>query len=726
MFKSIYNIYLKNLLVLIILIFISISQAAPSILGGRGLFKVEDAQTEDMGVLSISTYLLGYRAVSPSYYGDLILPNITYTPAKFLELFFWTGRIVQSDFEFPEIWKSSFKSTLHDRMIGGKLSFPLLLVFKIGGKIAYAWPRRMTGFSAIEPKEGMNWTGLVSFKFSDLYGALPNLMINYGENPNLRNYGTGIEIAGSGGSIFVEATTNKDKTGGIFDHFLDNLTITPGFKLNTGQYSYFSGGVALDVKKNSNIPDYTAIIGLTLGGAFLKPLQPKFGIITGTITDVNTGSSLLATITFPDRPKLKPIQSNPQTGVFKAEKVPAGVVVVEVNCNDYQKLVMPIAVEANKINAYDFKLKPLASYGVIAGNIYDASTKKPLEADITFSNTSLPELKSDSLTGSFKIEKVSVGVITVEAKKDGYFSKAATIAVEEGKVTQVDLPLVSSVFKGIFTGKISDKTSGIGLKGTITFPGAMIMPITSDSVTGTFQSEIPIGSYPVTVTAEGFLPFTGIITIEKDKTTESNFELNPTELKTIITGKISDKKTGNGLNAIINFPEVGIAPIKTDSTTGIYRVEIPVGSFLTEVKSEGYITQTAMVVLAKDTALEKNFELVKAGMVITLKGIYFESGKATLKPESYSVLQDAAKILSDNPKIKVEIQGHTDNIGPVAYNQLLSEKRAYAVMDYLVKSLGIAPGRLIAKGYGETKPIASNDTEQERSLNRRVDFVIIE
>ena len=726
MFKVKTQITREILFFVLISFSISFVHASPSILGGRGLFKVEDAYSEDLGVVSISTYLLGHKDPSGIYYGDLIIPNITYTPANFLEVFFWTGRIIKSDFAFPEVWKSSFQSTSHDKMIGGKLSYPYLPVFKIGGKFTYAWPRQFTGGSIIELNKGFSWTGLASFKFSEFYGALPNLLINYGENPNLRNYGAGLEITGGGGSIFVEAISSHSKTGGIFENILDNLTVTPGFKLNTGQYSYFSGGVIIDVKSNPDIPDYTAIIGLTIGGAVLKPPTAKLGIITGTVTDVQTGVSLAATLTFPDNPKLKSIQSNSQTGLFKVEKVPAGVVVVEVNCDGYQKQVFPLGIEANKINAFDFKLKPLVNYGVIAGNTYDASSKKPLEVDITFSDNSIPELKSDSITGSFKVEKVITGVVTVTAKKEGYFPKSATITVEENKVAQVDLPMVSSISQGIFTGKVSDKTTGKPIKGIITLVGTAISPLVSDSITGIFQSEILAGTYSVNVTADGFLSTAGIITVEKNGITQSNFELIPSELKTIVAGKVSDKKTGDGLKAVISFPEVGIESIITDSTTGTYRAEIPVGSYLVEAKSEGYITQTTMVVLEQDKALEKNFELVKKGMVITLKGIYFESGKATLKPESYAILQDASKILSDNPKIKVEIQGHTDNIGSVELNQILSEKRASAVMEYLVKTLGVAPERLIAKGYGETKPIASNDTQEGRALNRRVDFVIIE
>ncbi len=105
--------------------------------------------------------------------------------------------------------------------------------------------------------------------------------------------------------------------------------------------------------------------------------------------------------------------------------------------------------------------------------------------------------------------------------------------------------------------------------------------------------------------------------------------------------------------------------------------------------------------------------------------IYFAFGKATIKPVSYSLLDEVAATLKDHPEVKhVVIEGNTDNVGGMAYNQKLSEARANAVRDYLVQKGGIAPARLEAKGFGSTRPVASNKTAKGREENRRVDFVI--
>ena len=105
----------------------------------------------------------------------------------------------------------------------------------------------------------------------------------------------------------------------------------------------------------------------------------------------------------------------------------------------------------------------------------------------------------------------------------------------------------------------------------------------------------------------------------------------------------------------------------------------------------------------------------------TLGNVLFDFGKADIKPGSYGYLDEIAAILGQNPSLKVEVQGHTDNVGTAAFNQKLSIKRAQAVVDYLV-SKGVAPDRLSISGFGFSRPVASNDTDEGRAKNRRTGF----
>jgi outer membrane protein OmpA-like peptidoglycan-associated protein len=107
------------------------------------------------------------------------------------------------------------------------------------------------------------------------------------------------------------------------------------------------------------------------------------------------------------------------------------------------------------------------------------------------------------------------------------------------------------------------------------------------------------------------------------------------------------------------------------------------------------------------------------------EGVFFEFGKANIKADFYPLLDEGAEILKKNPTMKVEIQGHTDNVGSEAFNQRLSENRANAVKEYLI-SKGISADRLKAMGYGQSNPIAPNDTEEGRAMNRRVGMKVLE
>ena len=112
------------------------------------------------------------------------------------------------------------------------------------------------------------------------------------------------------------------------------------------------------------------------------------------------------------------------------------------------------------------------------------------------------------------------------------------------------------------------------------------------------------------------------------------------------------------------------------------------------------------------------------GSTIVLHNIYFEFDKNTLLQQSYKELLNLIELLREYPKMKIEIQGHTDNQGSASYNQRLSEQRAKAVVDYLI-SHGIEAKRLGYKGYGKENPIADNSTEEGRATNRRVAFKIL-
>lgn len=117
-------------------------------------------------------------------------------------------------------------------------------------------------------------------------------------------------------------------------------------------------------------------------------------------------------------------------------------------------------------------------------------------------------------------------------------------------------------------------------------------------------------------------------------------------------------------------------------------------------------------------------EMSEQQVSIRINNIFFDFNESILKPESFLELDRLYNVLNSNPDIKVEISGHTDNVGSDEYNNKLSQSRSEAVKDYLVKK-GINTGRIISKGYGKSNPVTTNDTEESRQLNRRVEFKIL-
>jgi OOP family OmpA-OmpF porin len=118
-------------------------------------------------------------------------------------------------------------------------------------------------------------------------------------------------------------------------------------------------------------------------------------------------------------------------------------------------------------------------------------------------------------------------------------------------------------------------------------------------------------------------------------------------------------------------------------------------------------------------------EFLDTGMIRT-SNVRFASGKADLKSESHAVLDEIGGILVQWPSLEIEIGGHTDSQGSESFNQKLSEDRANSVRDYLLKKYpGIDAGNLTVKGYGESMPVASNDTDDGRAKNRRVEFTVL-
>ncbi|PSL50159.1 WD40 repeat protein [Chitinophaga niastensis] len=215
-----------------------------------------------------------------------------------------------------------------------------------------------------------------------------------------------------------------------------------------------------------------------------------------------------------------------------------------------------------------------------------------------------------------------------------------------------------------------------------------------------------------------------------------SFELYPEArpLQTLyVKGYVYDTLTHERLTASIDVIDLqggyNIATVKTNAT-GDYLAPLPVGKdYAFHVNKKGYLFYSDNFSL-KDhnpgVPYEKNIPLqpLAANASIVLHNIFFDTKQYSLKPLSVIELNKLVTLLQDNPSVKIEIAGYTDNVGSDKDNQLLSENRAKAVVIYLTEK-GIAANRLASRGYGKTNPVATNDTEEGRAENRRTVFRII-
>jgi len=203
----------------------------------------------------------------------------------------------------------------------------------------------------------------------------------------------------------------------------------------------------------------------------------------------------------------------------------------------------------------------------------------------------------------------------------------------------------------------------------------------------------------------------------------------------VLKGNVLNNETQTPIAATLTITDLESEEIvgvyNSNSQTGKYTVVLPHGkNYSVTIDAPGYLFYSENFNIPENHPffnVKKNITLspVKVGNQIVLNNIFFDFDKTSIKKESAVELEKIYDFLQENPDLKVEISGHTDSRGHGKYNQKLSEKRAFAVVHYLIKR-GISKERLVAKGYGEFYPVAGNESEAGRQLNRRSELKIID
>jgi outer membrane protein OmpA-like peptidoglycan-associated protein len=201
-----------------------------------------------------------------------------------------------------------------------------------------------------------------------------------------------------------------------------------------------------------------------------------------------------------------------------------------------------------------------------------------------------------------------------------------------------------------------------------------------------------------------------------------------------VKGIIRDKTTRAPLSAAIELINIEqderVSLVDSDSVSGEYLMVLTQGAeYALYVNKKGYLFKSynfnySEVKDFQPIIIDIDLDRAAAGSIAVLNNIFFDVDKYDLKPKSFPELQKIVRFMQDNPQIRVEVSGHTDNSGQPAYNQQLSEKRALSVYNYLIQK-GIPKNSLTHLGVGSDRPVASNETEEGRRQNRRIEFKII-
>lgn len=262
-----------------------------------------------------------------------------------------------------------------------------------------------------------------------------------------------------------------------------------------------------------------------------------------------------------------------------------------------------------------------------------------------------------------------------------------------------------------------------------------LFTLTSDG-RGRYKTAIDPMEVVITATAEGYdpaAPLSVIIEADQPSGTRADVELQPIPTDACLTGIVYDEITNEPIpGAILAVRDQDGNPVRKlrAADDGSYRLCLPFGEYQLNTTATGYFFKLDDIHIKEpdpETSLTHDVFLkpLEKDASIVLEHVYFDVAKATLRPESVEELERVVKILEENPSLRVSIEGHTDSDASESYNLRLSDRRSGAVVDYLIGE-GIDSGRLLYEGFGESRPVVPNDSPENKQLNRRTEFRVVD
>ena len=356
-----------------------------------------------------------------------------------------------------------------------------------------------------------------------------------------------------------------------------------------------------------------------------------------------------------------------------------------------------------------YRVALFAEYGVLNTNNTPAANPVDFEGnqvEVSKSNTMMAMNGNTILNNLFAGAKFTIQ-FEVPGKKARPVPPPPAYAIYSvvDATTNQPLKVAHIETRGTESGKIALREKQIGPKG--------------------FRQKHAVGSFTTTAKAEGYYDATQVFQVEK--VGETQYVTIAMQPRPVLRVRVYNKETNQVLPATIQIMRSGAAEpaynLTTDSISGSTSKMLEAGpQYTLHIAQMGYNTVNLAIANIGDS-LNIALTPVKKGEVFIVHNLHFATNKTRILSRSEQALNDLYMYLARNPQVRIKIIGHTDNVGKDAANQKLSDGRANAVMKDLIER-GIAPERISAEGRGESQPIDTNDTEEGRQNNRRVEIEI--
>lgn len=527
------------------------------------------------------------------------------------------------------------------------------------------------------------------------------------------------------------STSPQRLTPGVRFFPLAGLAIDLYSDLGAGLLGFTDGVVpeqSLTDQREEIMPNWTANLGITYNFTPPPPPAPKEGVVRGLVTDGRTGRPIAnAVIRFPGKDVTSLVTD--ENGRFSSYRFAGGEIEVVASRDNYEPVKEVASIVPGQETTVNIQLNPIEQVGLFAGTVKDEE-ERPILASISFEGTNLPNVATDPASGNFEV-RLAPDVYTIRVTANGYESDSRRIRVVNRRTTRIAITLAEKQTFGTLMGTIESE-AGQPVAAVVSFRDSSIRPIAANPSTGHFEDRIEPGEYEIRASAAGFEAQTKRVVVEQGRSAMANFTLKPVVTSGRLRGQVVDKNTGEGLYAVISSPTGEFSNLVADPETGRFSQNLPGGEYIIRAAAPNFRASQLEVTIKNGETTDAKFELegfqkieVTQEAIEIKEKVQFATGRDTILFDSYPLLDEIGAAIADLPDMRVVIEGHTDSQGAASYNMDLSRRRAEAVREYLI-SRGVSGTQLRAVGYGEERPIATNQTEAGREQNRRVEFRIVE